>query len=77
MTTLVPRALMRAGRKPARKGAHLLRHALAPQLLHTGASLTASGARLRHHPLETTRSDAKGEHGAFRALALPWPGGEA
>jgi integrase/recombinase XerD len=44
MTTLVHRALMRAGLHPALTGAHLRRHALATQRLHHGASLTDIGA---------------------------------
>jgi len=77
MTTLVHRALMRAGLNPALKGAHLLRHALATQLLHNGAALTEIGELLRHHTIETTRISAKVDRGAVRALAVPWPGGEA
>lgn len=42
--TIVRRALARVGRNPALKGAHLLRHSLATQMLHTGASLTEIGA---------------------------------
>jgi site-specific recombinase XerD len=41
--TLVRRALARAGLHPARKGAHLLRHSLATQLLQSGASLAEIG----------------------------------
>ena len=44
MTTLVHRALMRAGLHPALTGAHLRRHVLATQRLHHGASLTDIGA---------------------------------
>jgi site-specific recombinase XerD len=75
--TLVHRALIRAGLNPALKGAHLLRHSLATQMLHNGASLTEIGELLRHQNIETTRLYAKVDHGALRALALPWPGGEA
>jgi integrase/recombinase XerD len=57
--TIVRRALARAGRNPALKGAHLLRHALATQRLSNGASLTEIGALLRHHNSETTRISAK------------------
>ena len=74
--TIVRRTLVHAGLKPALKGAHLLRHSLATTLLHNGASLTEIGELLRHQNIETTRIYAKVDHGALRALALPWPGGD-
>lgn len=75
VSTIVHRALARAGLTPALRGAHLLRHALATDLLHHGASLAEIGALFRHRPSETTRLYAKGNQEAWRALALPWPGG--
>jgi site-specific recombinase XerD len=75
--TIVRRGLERAGLNPACKGAHLLRHSLATQLLHNGASLAEIGELLRHQHLETTRIYAKVDQDALSALALPWPGGEA
>jgi integrase/recombinase XerD len=77
ISTIVRRALERAGLNPALKGAHLLRHSLATQLLQNGASLTEIGELLRHQDIETTQISAKGNQGALRALALPWPGGDA
>jgi site-specific recombinase XerD len=77
ISTIVRRALERAGLNPALKGAHLLRHSLATQLLQNGASLTEIGELLRHQHIETTRLYAKVDQDALRALALPWPGGEA
>jgi integrase/recombinase XerD len=77
ISTIVRRALERAGLNPARKGAHLLRHSLATQLLQNGASLSEIGELLRHQNIETTRIYAKVDLRALRALALPWPGGEA
>lgn len=76
ISTIVRRALERAGLQPALKGAHLLRHSLATQLLDNGASLAEIGELLRHRDIETTRIYAKVDHRALRALALPWPGGE-
>ncbi|SRR6266568_4630785 len=76
ISTIVRRALARAGLNPALKGAHLLRHSLATQLLSNGASLTEIGELLRHHNVETTRIYAKVDQRALRALALPWPGGD-
>ena len=75
VSTLVHRALERAGLNPVRKGAHLLRHSLATQMLHHGASLVAIGELLRHRTIETTRIYARVDQGALRARALPWPGG--
>ena len=77
ISTIVRRALERAGLNPALKGAHLLRHSLATQLLQNGASLTEIGELLRHQDIETTRIYAKVDQGTLRALALPWPGGDA
>ena len=77
ISTIVRRALERAGLNPALKGAHLLRHSLATQLLQNGASLTEIGELLRHQNIETTRIYAKVDQEALRALAVPWPGGDA
>jgi site-specific recombinase XerD len=74
---LVLRALKRAGVASESKGAHLLRHSLATQMLRTGASLTEIGQVLRHRRLDTTRIYAKVDLKALRAIALAWPGGVA
>jgi len=76
ISTIVHRRLDRAGLKPAHKGAHLLRHSLATQLLQNGASLVEIGELLRHQDIETTRIYAKVDQETLRALALPWPGGD-
>lgn len=72
---VVKRALARAGVKSARKGAHLLRHSLATDLLSNGASLDEIGEVLRHKSPDTTKIYAKVDLKSLRALALPWPGG--
>ena len=72
---VVRRALERTGLDPAFKGAHLLRHSLATNMLHGGASLREIGDILRHCRPETTQIYAKVDIGALRALAPPWPGG--
>ena len=77
ITTIVHRAIIRAGLNPPLKGAHLLRHSLATQLLQNGASLTEIGELLRHQDIETTRIYAKVDQETLRSLALPWPGGDA
>ena len=72
---IVRRALLRAGLQPERKGAHLLRHSLATQMLRGGASLTQIGQILRHQLSQTTEIYAKVDLAALRAVAQPWPGG--
>jgi len=71
---VVRRALKRASLDPAFKGAHLLRHSLATDLLRRGASLTEIGQVLRHSQPDTTQIYAKVDITALRAIALPWPG---
>lgn len=72
---IVRRALRRAHLQPARKGAHLLRHSLATQMLRGGASLTQIGQILRHQLPQTTEIYAKVDLTALRAIAQPWSGG--
>jgi site-specific recombinase XerD len=72
---IVRRALRRAGLNPELKGAHLLRHSLATNLLRCGASLGEIGQLLRHRELTTTQIYAKVDIAALRGIALPWPGG--
>lgn len=74
---IVRRALVRAGVNPARKGAHLLRHSLATNMLRQGASLAEIGEILRHSSPYTTEIYAKVDVAALSALAFPWPGGDA
>lgn len=69
------RALARAGLDPPFKGAHLLRHSLATNMLRSGASLEEIGEILRHCHPETTQIYAKVDVSALRALAPSWPGG--
>lgn len=75
IASIVKRALKRAGVASARKGAHLLRHSLATDMLRKGASLDEIGEVLRHRSSDTTAIYAKVDLNSLRALALPWPGG--
>lgn len=72
---IVRRALRRAGLDPEFKGAHLLRHSLATDLLRRGASLREIGQLLRHRQPTTTQIYAKVDIAALRGIALPWPRG--
>ncbi len=75
VSAIVHRALTRAGLNPQHRGAHLLRHSLATNLLRRGASLAQIGQVLRHQHIQTTEIYAKVDLNALRALTQPWPGG--
>jgi len=75
ISSIVRRALAKAGVQSDRKGAHLLRHSLATDMLRKGASLDEIGEVLRHRSPDTTAIYAKVALDALRTLALPWPGG--
>ena len=75
VSTVVERAIKRAGLNPPFKGAHLLRHSLACEMLRRHASLGEIGQILRHQLLAATEIYAKVDLTALRALAQPWPGG--
>ena len=78
LSTIVCRAVQRAGLHPNHKGAHLLRHSLATGMLRRGASMAEIGQVLRHRAPNTTEIYAKVDLQGLRSLALPWPrkGGE-
>ncbi len=55
-------------------GAHRLRHALATEMLHQGATLIEVSQVLRHRDLATTAIYAKVDMSTLRQVAQPWPG---
>jgi len=73
VTTIVRRALDRAGLCPDFKGAHLMRHSLATGMLRSGASMREIGEVLRHRIPSTTEIYAKLDFEGLRSLAHPWP----
>jgi len=75
ISSIVRRALIKAGIESERTGAHVLRHSLAADLLRKGASLAEIGDVLGHRRPDTTALYAKVDLVALRPLALPWPGG--
>ena len=75
VSCIVRRALLRAGIDSHTKGAHLLRHSLATQMLGGGASLGEIAEILRHRNQQTTTIYAKVDLVSLHTLALPWPGG--
>ena len=75
ISTIVRRAIEKAGVDSAHKGAHVFRHSLATEMLRQRASLDEIGELLRHKSPNTTAIYAKVDLAALRPLALPWPGG--
>ncbi|HET7438666.1 MAG TPA: site-specific integrase [Nitrospira sp.] len=75
VSTIVRRALARAGLHPPLKGAHLLRHSLATSMLRSGATMSEIAEILRHRALNTTEIYAKVDFQSLRSLAHPWPMG--
>lgn len=73
VSTIVTRALARAGLTPPVRGAHLLRHSLATAMVRRGASMAEIGQVLRHRSPNTTEIYAKLDFGSLRDVALPWP----
>jgi site-specific recombinase XerD len=74
VSTIVARALQRAGLDPPEKGAHLLRHTLATGMLRRGATMAEIAEVLRHRSPRTTEIYAKVDVTGLRTLAQPWPG---
>lgn len=73
ISSVVKLAMLRAGIDLPSKGAHVLRHTLATQMLARGASLREIGYVLRHQRPNTTRIYAKVDLPTLRSVALPWP----
>lgn len=71
----VDNALRRAGVVAPMRGANLLRHSLATDLLGNGASLREIADLFGHRSLATTRIYASVDVAALREVALPWPRG--
>jgi len=75
VSAVVLRSLKRAGLCAPCRGAHLLRHSLATEMLRRHASLGEIGQILRHRQPSTTEIYAKVDFETLRTLAQPWPGG--
>ena len=73
VSALVGRAMDRAGIASRFRGAHVLRHSAATEMLRQGATLQQIGALLRHQYLDTTAHYAKVDVQRLREIALPWP----
>ena len=75
VSTLVARAINRAGIVAPSKGAHLLRHSAATEMLRQGLSLEDIGAVLQHRSGDTTAHYAKVDLNLLREITRPWPEG--
>jgi len=73
VSRLVARAMQRAGVITPFRGAHVLRHSAATQMLRGGISLEDIGAVLRHRSIETTAQYAKVDVELLKLIAQPWP----
>jgi integrase/recombinase XerD len=74
VSSVVRRALARAGLRPPTTGAHLLRFTLATNLLRCGGSLPEVREILRHRHPDTTALYAKVNLNTLRSVAPRWPG---
>ena len=75
VTIVVREAIERAGVKNANlRGAYLLRHSAATDMLRSGATLEAVGAVLRHQSPDTTAIYAKVDVPMLEQVAQPWIG---
>lgn len=73
ISSVVCSALSRAGIKnPPSRGAHLLRHTAATNMLRKGATLEAVSTVLRHCSLDMTAYYAKVDIPRLRKIAQPW-----
>ena len=70
---VVKRALRRAGIEAPVRGAHLLRHTAATEMLRNGVPLDQIGLVLRHRSIDVSAYYAKVDVALLRQIAQPWP----
>jgi site-specific recombinase XerD len=73
VSSVVKHALKRAGIESPAKGAHVLRHTAATQMLRQGVPLDQIGLVLRHRSLDMTAYYAKVDTSLLRGITQPWP----
>ncbi len=73
VSSVVKRALRRARVSSPAKGAHLLRHTAATEMLRHGLPLDQIGMILRHRGIDTTAYYAKVDVALLSQIAQPWP----
>jgi site-specific recombinase XerD len=65
--------MQRAGIVAPVKGAHVLRHTAATEMLRHGVPLEKIGLVLRHRGIDTTAHYAKVDVKLLKQIAQPWP----
>jgi site-specific recombinase XerD len=73
VSNVVKHALRRAGIESPAKGAHLLRHTAATEMLRHGVPLDKIGLVLRHRSIDMTAYYAKVDFALLQQVAQPWP----
>jgi site-specific recombinase XerD len=73
VSSVVKHALQRARIEAPAKGAHLLRHTAATEMLRNGVPLEQAGLVLRHRSIDMTAYYAKIDVALLKQIAQPWP----
>jgi site-specific recombinase XerD len=73
VSSVVKHALKRANIDAPAKGAHLLRHTAATEMLRSGVPLDQAGLVLRHRSIDLTAYYAKTDVALLKQIAQPWP----
>jgi site-specific recombinase XerD len=73
VSSVVKHALKRAHIETPSKGAHLLRHTAATEMLRNGVPLDQAGLVLRHRSIDMTAYYAKADVALLKQVAQPWP----
>jgi site-specific recombinase XerD len=73
ISSVVKRVMRRAGIVTPFKGAHVLRHTAATEMLRHGVPLEKIGLVLRHRGIDTTAYYAKADVVILKQIAQPWP----
>ena len=73
VSSVVKHALKRANIETPSKGAHLLRHTAATEMLRNGVPLDQAGLVLRHRSIDMTAYYAKADVALLKQIAQPWP----
>lgn len=73
ISSVVKRIMKRAAIVTPVKGAHVLRHTAATEMLRHGVPLEKIGLVLRHRGIDTTAYYAKADVALLKQIAQPWP----